>query len=235
MEEKEKSFDLIYEIKAIFDVWFEPQKMFQKVLLHKKFWIPLIIIFIFAIPQTISTAKILHQDGIKYIQMNQRMNDEAKKLALDKMKDFNSQKLVIRQLISSAVVMPISLFLVSGIILLVATLFGGNLTYISVLTIVSYSSYIDWLWGSAIKTILTLIKGTSIGVSTGLSLFFASEPFSKTYRILSSFDFFNIWSYVLIAIGLSIVMKANLKKCLIIVFVAYIFKVSLMIIPQLFF
>ncbi len=231
MEEKEKAFNLIYELKALIDVWFDPRKMFQKVLSHKKFWIPIVVIITFSIPQIIVTAKIVHQDRIKYIQMNPKLNDNLKMNALERMKEFNAKKIIIRQSISMIIVMFIALFVVSGLLLFIATLFGGDIRYAETLTIVSYSNYIDWLWGGILKTILTVIKGTGIGVSTGLSMFVSSEPFSPTYRILSNIDFFNIWSYIVIAIGLSYLMKIDLKKGIMISFIVYFIKLGILIIP----
>ncbi len=238
MEEKDgikNGFSLSYEFKALIDVLFDPFTLFQNVLKHKKFWIPILVIIMFSAPQLLITNKIHHTDAIKSIELNPKIKPETKDMILKRIEDFNPIKNFLRNFLPLLIFEPLGIVVISGLILFFATLMGGNIRFVEILTITSYASYIDWLWGNIIKTILAIKKGSFLLVSTGLSLFTTPDIFSKTYRILSIFDFFNIWSYIVIGIGLSVLMKINLKKAFLISLIVYVIKIAVSIIPNILF
>ena len=118
---------------------------------------------------------------------------------------------ILLSLIGVIIIMPLVLFLRSGIFLVFSNILGGEANFKKVLSVLSWTLLIQGA-GTIVKTPIMLIRETS-QVITSLALFFpflCTESFS--FRLLNRFDFFTIWGLVLIGLGLSTVSKFSIKK-----------------------
>jgi len=97
-------------------------------------------------------------------------------------------------------------FVIAGILHLVAKMLGGKGAFRNGRAIVAYSMLVSAL-GSIVKLPLMVVRKT-LFVETGPTLFFPNlEPSDRLYRVLTSFDFFNIWWIVLLIFGLAIAYR----------------------------
>ncbi len=92
---------------------------------------------------------------------------------------------------------------ISGLVyLLFCKLAGGTGSFAQTMGAVYWSSLIGVGLGSLVKWPLVLAKQSAFSVSTGLGLLAPdAAPTSATYQLLGFFDFFVIWSLVVLVIG----------------------------------
>ncbi|MCK4330558.1 YIP1 family protein [candidate division WOR-3 bacterium] len=98
---------------------------------------------------------------------------------------------------------------------------GKEAGFKKLLSITAYS-YLVTIAGIILKTPLSLIK-QSAEIHTSLLLF---SPFLKQetffYNFFAQIDFFNIWAFILLSIGISVVSEFDRKKSYILVFVTWL-------------
>ncbi len=218
------------QLLAPLEIIFDPAKVLKKAISLKKYWIPMAIILIVVTIFTFYTAQIQHADQVKMMKNNPKLMERLTPEQKESFMEYNPSKFIPRVLIGIIIVIPLSILILAAFVNWFSQLADIEISYLSALTITSYASYIDLLWGGVIKSIFALMKGTYLAVSTSFTLFVPGlDITSKTYRILSSFDFFNIWSYGLIAVGISLLPRGNIKKGMIIAGSIYIIKAIIVI------
>jgi hypothetical protein len=85
-----------------------------------------------------------------------------------------------------------------------------------------HANLINGVLGSAVRTVLTLAKKSAMQVSTGLPLLFPKmEVMSKAYIVLGQVDFFQIWTFGVLAFGLAAAFKINVRKALFLSFAIF--------------
>lgn len=223
-------------ISRFFDVFISPSKISEEIRERSRILEPLIIVLVFVITFTFLTARIQSRDSVEYIKMNPRMADRIPQDRLEKMANPSQTSILVRSLILSPITVVIYLLIFTGVLLVIVKIAGGAGEFKHFFSIAFFSSYIDYVVGNGIKTFLTLQKGTSIGVSTGLSLFFPDISLtSPTYIIISLIDFFSIWSYIVVAIAVSRVSRISFTKALVISGIIFVLKVIISAVPAILF
>jgi len=227
---------LVEAIRHIFEIIFSPDKVLKRAIELKKYWIPMAIMMVFLSAITVYVAPIQHADQVKFIKENPKIMEKLSKEQIEKMEEYNPKKFIPRALMAVIVFIPFIILILGAFVNWFSTLAGIETDFVTSMTIVGYSSYIDMLWGGIVKDLLAVSKGSFLSVSTNLTLFFPSLDFhSKLYRVLSVFDFFNIWSYIVLGIGISLLPKSNPKKAFAIVLSIYVIKLIFSIVPALLF
>lgn len=219
-------------ISRFLNVFLSPSKISEEIREKPRILEPLVIVLIFVILFTFLTARIQSKDSVEYIKMNPRMAERIPQDRLEKMANPSQGSILVRAFIFSPITVMIYLLIFTVVLLVIVKISGGSGEFKHFFSIAFFSSYIDYVLGNGIKTILTLQKGTSIGVSTGLSLFFTNIPInSPSYVILSFIDFFSIWSYVFVAIAVSKVSKFSVTKALVISAIIFVLKILVSAVP----
>ncbi len=129
----------------------------------------------------------------------------------------------------------------SGLVLTLVLVFGTFFVYLfykvagteglysDYFTLFANASLIDVLAGGAVRTLLTLLKG-STQVSTSLALLAPGlEKSSMTYLVLSQFDFFSLWFMFALAVGIAAGLGLSEKKSLVIMAFYFAFKASIVV------
>ncbi|MGQ9618537.1 MAG: YIP1 family protein [Candidatus Aminicenantia bacterium] len=223
-------------ISRFLDVFINPAKISDEIKQNPRWLEPLIIIFIFSIAFTLLTARIQSKDSVEYIKINPKMADRIPQERLEKMANPSKSVITLKAFVQTPIFVLIALLIFSALLLIIVKLTGGDGEFKHFWSLGLFSCYIDYVFGNGIKTILTLKKGTSIGISTGLSLFFPTLSItSPSYLILSMFDFFSIWSYIFIGIAVSKVSRISITKALIISGIIFVLKVIVSAFPTILF
>ena len=121
--------------------------------------------------------------------------------------------------ISAPLGIALIMFLISAILLvLVRFVLGGETTYKHVLTVNCLSSLI--CIPSAIVSVPLMLAKGSVYVQVGFGLLLP-DSMAETFlaRLLFNLNFFSIWQYALLGIGLGIVSGISIRKAVIGVFV----------------
>jgi len=89
----------------------------------------------------------------------------------------------------------------------------GN--YKQTLSVYLHASIVHSIFGNAVRLVLILTRKSVMQTTTSLALFFPKmEVTSTSFRVLSQFDFFQLWLFGILAFGLSSVFKINKEKAL---------------------
>ncbi len=220
----------------IFEIIFNPEKVLKKAIELKKYWIPMAVMMVILSAMTVYVAPIQHSDQIKFIKENPKIMEKLSKEQIKQMEEYNPKVFIPRVLIAVIVSIPLMILILGVFVNWFSTLAGIETDFITSVTLVGYSSYIDVLWGGVVKDILAIAKGSFLSVSTSFTLLFPTlDIHSKMYRVLSLFDFFNIWSYIVLGIGISLLPNSNYKKAFTIVGIIYLIKIVISMIPTLLF
>lgn len=134
------------------------------------------------------------------------------------------------------VTLPITWLLVSAIYKVIFIITGEDRPFEQVFAVNLYAQ-VPILLGMLIKAVIILIKPSLNlqSVRTSLALLLPpSKATSPIYALLSTFDLFSIWTYVLVAVGFITVFKISRKKAYTIVISLFIGKLLLNVIPSFF-
>ncbi len=223
-------------ISRFLDVFVSPSKICGEIKERPRILEPLIIVLIFVILFSFLTARIQSRDGVEYIKMNPKMADRIPQDRLESMANPSQTSILIRSFLLTPLTVLFYLLIFSVVLLVIIKIAGGAGEFKNFFSLAFFSSYIDYVLGNGIKTILTLQKGTSLGVSTGLSLFFPDIPIaSPSYIVLSMIDFFSIWSYIFVAIAISKISKFTFTKAIVISAIVFILRILVVALPSIFF
>jgi len=227
---------MVEHIAHIFEIIFNPEKVLKRAIELKKYWIPMAVMMIVLSAFTFYIAPIQHADQVKFIKENPKIMEKMNKEQIKEMEKYNPRVFIPRTLIAVIVSIPLIILILGLFVNWFSTLAGIETNFVTSITLVGYSSYIDYLWGAVVKDILAISKGSFLSISTSFTLLFPGLDFhSKLYRVLSLFDFFNIWSYIVLGIGISLLPNSNTKKAFTIVAIIYLLKITISIVPTLLF
>ena len=124
--------------------------------------------------------------------------------------------------ISAPLGIALIMFLISAILLVLARfVLGGETTYKQVLTVNCLSSLVGI--PATIVAVPLMLAKESVYVQVGFGLLLP-DSMAETFlaRLLFNLNFFSIWQYALVGIGLGIVSGISTKKAVIGVFVLFV-------------
>jgi hypothetical protein len=138
----------------------------------------------------------------------------------DKMIEQNEHPSVAFQLVYIVIITPLvaifALMLQSLLLLVAGRLSSTQGTYVQVLSALVHASLIDKLLGNAVRLVLVLTRQSVLQTSTSLALLFPRlEVTSTLYIMLTQFDFFQLWMFGILALGLVAVFKIGMRRALV--------------------
>lgn len=150
------------------------------------------------------------QDSVK---LKERMGEERFAAAIEKLEHPSTARTVVSVAAVSPALQVVGL-LFSSLILMVLGRFGATEgRYVQILAALVHASFIDKLAGNAVRLFLILTRKSVFQVSTGLAILAPNlEITNPLYIILASIDFFQLWMFGVLALGLAAVFKITVKK-----------------------
>lgn len=105
-------------------------------------------------------------------------------------------------------------FLIAAVVLLIlGRLVSTEGTFQAVFAVLITANAIDKILGGAVRTLLYVLRGSVAEASTSLALLVPGAALtSPATIILGQFDFFQLWMYAVIGLGLAFVLKVPAKK-----------------------
>jgi hypothetical protein len=141
--------------------------------------------------------------------------------------------LIFYKYIAPLIANLIGLFLPSLFLLALGRLFSTEGNYKQVLSVYLHASFVDKIAGNALRLVLILIRKSVMQTTTSLALFFPKLAItSVAFRVLSQFDFFQLWLFGILSYGLSSLFKIELKKALILSYLLWFLKSLLYIVSS---
>jgi len=213
-------------MNKIIDLYFSPGRVFRGLKEKPEWIVPLIVVLIvLAIISllTISSTRDLISARQEEAMKERGMTDEQIELA----RKISSGPILFASAgIGSIITTLIILLIFAGILNVLVTMLGGEGSFKSVFSVISYSALVK-IPGNTLRFILILLKH-SLDVSTSFTLFFpglATNSFA--YKLLNGFDFFILWEMALVAYGISITNNLKKENAYVLVFALWIASIFL--------
>lgn len=215
-------------VKRLIGVFFSPGATFATLRFDVKVsdWlVPLILVGVVSVISMHFAGPIVQEMSMAQMkanfEQNEQMSEAQREKAIanmDKMQNIGRVATLVGAPIGIAAMLFVTSFI---LLLLVRVVLGGEATYKQVLAVNSYSALIT-IPASIVTVPLMLIKESAyVQIGFGLLL---PDSMAHTFlaRLLFNLNFFSIWQYALVAIGLGIVAGVSTKKATIGVFVLFL-------------
>jgi len=197
-------------------VFFSPQQT-TKALSEKPVWVDALIILLvltavfsyFTLPYQLKDSYDMMKDNV---EMRERLGDRFDEM-LERMDNPSKSTFYVRPF----VVNPISLlffFMIQSLIIFgISRLVSTEGTLKGVWSMFFHARLIDVVLGGGLHLFLALTKKSFIDITLSPALFFPKmDVLSTPFMILSQFNFFQIWAFGVLGVGLAHVLKIDLKK-----------------------
>lgn len=210
-------------VRRLSGTFFEPDKTFQAVA-ARPVWVDALVVLLVALilfsylafPYGQKDSLKLYEDNAAKIKA--KWGEERYAKALERVQSSPRS-------LTAGVIVPLTYLiglLFSSLVLLgLGRLFSTQGSYLQVFSLLIHASFVDKLLGNGIRLLLILTRQSVLGTSTGLAIFFpALEVTSAAYLALNQIDFFQLWLFGILGLGLAHAFKFSLKKGL---FLSYLF------------
>jgi len=159
------------------------------------------------------------------INLRERMGDDRFDAYLERMQNPNDTAALLQPFLILPITLVIGFCIQSLILLGMGKLSAADGKFKQVFSVFLHGRFIDLGLGGALKFILVLVKKSFIQTSTSLAMFFPKLAVtSPAFIVLSQIDFFGLWAYGVIGMGLAAVFKIELKKGLIFAYLMWLIK-----------
>lgn len=209
--------DIFNRLQGIF---FNP-KLTLKAISEKPIWIDALIILLIAWALfSYITTPYLQKDTLQLLQssdkLQQRMGEDRFNEMIKRTKNPTKASVLLSNLLYKPGGLLIGFLFSSLIILAMSRIFSTEGNYKQVLSAVLHANFIDKILGNALRLVLIITRKSFMQTTTSLALFFPKlEITSPAFIILSQVDFFQLWLFGVLGLGLSHIFKIELKKALI--------------------
>ena len=210
------------EVGTILNVFMEPGRTFEDLRRKPRFIIGMILISVIASLAFFGIYQKLGEDGVRRA-INEQFdrNPQAASMPADQRQTMVNVNMTIQKYMPLIVlvIVPIVMFITGLFYFLGAKAFGGNGGFMHAVSVVVYSSIPPAIIGGIASFIVLAVKSadqidlTSAQrgglVQANPSMFIDAKAQPVLAAILSSIDVFQIWGWILAAIGLRITNKLS--------------------------
>ncbi len=205
------------DMKNIIRIFYEPVEVFNDIKEKPAWFIALIVLAVFSLIGTaVLIPGVIRPEVMKYLK--RAVPPESLEQAIVAISGI---RFYIMTLLRTLIGLLFIIVIQAGFFSIVLSIIGKEAGFKKLLSITVYS-YLVTIAGIILKTPLSLIK-QSAEIHTSLLLFL---PFLKQetffYNFFAQIDFFNIWAFILLSIGISVVSEFDRKKSYILVFVTWL-------------
>jgi hypothetical protein len=215
--------------KRIEGVFFSPRPAFEG-LAAKPVWIDtLIVVLIALIAFNFIVAPYAQKDQLAMMKDNaafkERMGEDNFAKTIERMENPSTSGRIMQTFVMPPLIFIFGLLLQSLMLLILGRLGSTQGTYVQVLSALLHAGLINTLLGNAVRLILVLTRQSVMQTSTSLALLFPRmEVTSTPYIILSQVDFFQLWMFAVLALGLAAIFKIKPGKALALSYVVWLLK-----------
>lgn len=208
----------------LLNVLLEPRDVFTS-LHERKHWqdalLPILITAVVGLGSMVVLKNLLVEIQLlqteKYIMYNSKIpEDQKEEILYDSLEKIQNPSISMTVIgySSSALSTPVRILSMSLIVLMIGNFFfGGKSLYGDVLVMTSYT-YMITVLESLVKVPL-MITQWRLDIQTGLGLLGIGEPGEFIYNFLSGMDLFSFWRIILLAVGMSVLYRREVKPFLI--------------------
>lgn len=200
-------------------IFFNPKDTL-KAISEKPVWMDtmivlLVVIMVFSVIVLPYAQKDQLQSLKSNVELQERLGEEAYQQQLDFLENPPKWFFIVFTVIGPLFTTMIGFFLPPLILLAFGRMVSTEGSYKQTLSVYLHASFVNNIFGNAVRLILILTRKSVMQTTTSLALFFPKmEITSTSFRVLSQIDFFQIWFFGILAFGISSVFKIDIKKSL---------------------
>ncbi len=219
----------------LINVFLEPRDTFtslQEQNNWKNAFLPIVIAAVVGFSSMAILGELLTEVQIeqteKYIMGSSQIPDDQKEEILSESLEnimHPTSTMVFIGYVSSSLSTPVRIFMMSLIILLIGNFFfGGKSSYGTILVMTSYT-YMIAVIESLIKIPL-MVSQWRVDIHTGLGLLGLGEKGSFLYNFLVGMDLFAFWRVIVLAVGMSVLYRREVKPFMIALVIYWILQTT---------
>lgn len=216
--------------KRLEGVFFSPRQTFEG-LAQKPVWVDvLIVVMVALIAFNFIIHPLMQKDQVGMMKdraasLKERFGEDQYARMLNGVENPSSAALITQTLLFPALLFFAAILLQSLILLIGGRLMSTQGTYVQVLAALVHASLIDKLLGNAVRLGLAVSRGSLMQTSTSLALLFPKMEITSTaYVMLSQVDFFQLWMFGVLALGLAAIFKISARKALVLSYTVWVIK-----------
>jgi len=205
--------------KRIEGVFFSPRPTFEG-LAAKPVWIDtLVVVLIALIAFNFIILPYMQKDQLSLMKDNaalkERLGEDSYAKMIARTENPSSSGRIVQTFVMTPLFTIAALLLQSLLLLIFGRLLSTQGTYVQVLSALIHAGLVDKLLGNAVRLVLALTRQSVMQTSTSLALLFPRmEVTSTPYIILTQIDFFQLWMFGILALGLAAIFKIKPGKAL---------------------
>ncbi len=218
-------------VQRLQGTFFSPDHTFKS-LAAKPVWVgACLIILIATLLYTILINPYLQQDQLRLMENNVELRDRYGDERIDQMLETMRNPprwRIIAGHVMSVVGLLAGLLITSLIILVLGRMGSTEGRFIQIFAVLVHASFVDKLLGNAVRTFLVLYQKSFFQSTTTLAAFFPRlEVTSTSFIVLSQIDFFQLWMFGILALGLVHIFKIERRRAFLISFAFWFLKSAL--------
>ncbi|MBX7174699.1 MAG: YIP1 family protein [Pyrinomonadaceae bacterium] len=235
------------EASSLFNIFFEPGRTFEFLRVKPKFIMAtLIIIVLTVLFQTLFVSRIGETRMRRFVTEQMEKNPRVQSLPADQKESIVNQQVTISRYVGRFGI-PVFIAIFFVILTLLywggASAMGGSISFLRALSVVVYSSFPPTVIGMLANIIILFLKDPDdIDIATsqrGLvhanpTLFFEGKEMPVLTTLISTLDVFQIWGWVLAAIGLTIMARISKTSGWTVVLIIALIGITLRVVGAMF-
>lgn len=212
------------DVKNFLNIFLSPVEAYQS-LKEKETILPTLLMLIIVLAgASLILSSIAASDNFELVSQNPNLAGMLSEDQLDDIRNPSTFRVAIG-VVMAPVGTIVGYLIYALLLMIIARVSGCDLKYRTVLACILTAAMIDPVLATIFKTPMVMAKGTSIGVSTSLSLLAPEAPItSLTYIVLEVFDLFALWALVVLTIGISVIAAVPRGKAAAIIVTTWIIK-----------
>ncbi len=204
--------------------FFSPDATF-KALAEKPVWLDVILIVLMGVLLfSYFSAPYLQKDQVQILEDNTKLRDRYGDEQFEQMLELRGNPPPWQTYLgyTMAGLGLLAGLLISSLVILVLGRMGSTEgRFGQIFAALVHADLIDKVLGNGVRTFLVLSKKSFFQAMTSPAMFFPQlEPTSVAYTLLNQFDFFQLWMFGILALGLTHIFKIELRRAL---FISYFF------------
>ena len=226
--------------KRLEGVFFAPKHLFQA-LAEKPVWVDALIVLLillavfayFVMPYQQKDQLQVFKDNAKF---KERIGETRYAETMARLEAPSTAGKTILGVGFSLLFNLVGIFFSSLILLIMGRFVSSQGGYLPVLAAVVHANFVDKLLGNGVRALLIGTRHSVMQTSTSLALLFPKmEVTTPAYIMLGQLDFFQIWMFGVLGLGLSAIFKIETKKAMFISYGFWLIKSLLTIALGVFF
>lgn len=214
MSAKEPKMTLGNRLQGVF---FNPTPTMKAVAERSKWLDALILVLVAVAVFAYVAAPYSAKDQLKMMKDNVKMKDRLGEDRYNEMiaslENPSPTRSKVMSLVGAPLIQAVGFLIGAVLMLIIGRLVSTEGAFAPVFAVIVHANFIDKILGGGVRALLYTMRKSVMEATTSLAILVPKAEFTSTpYIFLSQVDFFQIWMYGVIGLGLAQVFKVSPKK-----------------------